>query len=297
MWIRNFRRGVSEAFSGLAKNALMTAASIIVVTSCLILFGVFLFITLNINNLASNVADSCEITVYITEEADKEGKIQSISNQIKKLEHMESITYEDGVETFKKIKKKMPKDQLDSFSGLPDDVMSDSFTVKVDAIENSMELAEQIRKIDGVESVKTGEDVVGFITTFNNIARQVSFWAILAFMLISIFIISNTIKLTVHNRRREINIMKYIGATDAYIRWPFIMEGILVGLISAGVAFAVTYFAHTAIDKATGKNIISILEILKFKNVWDIFAVAYAVLGVIIGAIGSGFSIRKYLKV
>ena len=297
MWIRNIRRGIAEAFSGLAKNALMTAASIIVVTSCLILFGVFLFITVNINNLASNVADSCEITVYITEEADKDGKIQTISNQIKKLDHLESITYEDGVETFKKIKKGMDKDQLDSFSGLPDDVMSDSFTVKADDISNTMGLAEKISKIDGVERVKTGEDVVGFINTFNTIARQVSLWAILAFMLISIFIISNTIKLTVHNRRREINIMKYIGATDAYIRWPFSMEGILVGLISAGVAFTVTYFAHTAIDKATGKNIISILEILKFKNVWDIFAVSYAVLGVIIGAIGSGFSIRKYLKV
>ena len=118
-------------------------------------------------------------------------------------------------------------------------------------------------------------------------------------MFISIFIISNTVKLTVHNRRREINIMKYVGATDSYIKWPFIIEGIIVGLISAGIAYLVTSSVYTGLVSTTSQNasVVSFIKLLSFKEIWHIFALSYAGLGAVIGAIGSAMSVRKYLKV
>ena len=119
-------------------------------------------------------------------------------------------------------------------------------------------------------------------------------------MLISIFIISNTVKLTVHNRRKEINIMKYVGATDSYIRWPFIFEGIFAGVISAAIAFAATNSSYMAVSNFLDGALTSVsmmVDILKFGSIWKVIACSYLILGAAIGALGSAFSIRKYLKV
>ena len=300
MWIRNIRRFIAEAFSGMFKNALMTIASIIVVTSCLIMLGVFLIVTLNVNNLSDNLADSCQVKAYVTDEAQKDpAKLTEIENAIKKLKYAKEVEYENGVERFKEMKSKMTADELENLEGLPEDLLNDAYNVTVDDISNTDKISKSLRKIDGVKSVKNGQDVVTVINSIQKTVKNVSLWIILAFMLISIFIISNTVKLTVHNRRKEINIMKYVGATDSYIRWPFIIEGVMVGLISALVAFGITYSAYTALYNAANNDvsIVKFVELLKFSDIWDIFAIAFAGLGAIIGALGSAFSIRKYLKV
>lgn len=300
MWIRSMRRFIAEAFSGMFKNGLMTVASIIVVTSCLIMLGVFLVVTLNVNNLSENIADSCQVKVYVTDDAQKDAKkLKEIRKAIEDIHYAEDVQYENGVKRFKKIKEDMSAEELESFNGLPDDLLNDAFNVTVNDITNTSKITEELKKIDGVEKVANDQDVVSIINTVRNTVKNVSVWIILAFMLISIFIISNTVKLTVHNRRKEINIMKYVGATDSYIRWPFIIEGIIVGLISAGVAFIVTNSLYAALYNAVSndQSIVKFIELLKFKNIWDIFAVSYAGLGAIIGALGSAFSIRKYLKV
>ena len=300
MWIRNIRRFIAEAFSGMFKNALMTIASIIVVTSCLIMLGVFLIVTLNVNNLSDNLADSCQVKAYVTDEAQKDpAKLNEIEQAIKKLKYAKEVEYENGVERFKEMKSKMTADELENLEGLPEDLLNDAYNVTVDDISNTGKISKSLRKIDGIKSVKNGQDVVTVINSIQKTVKNVSLWIILAFMLISIFIISNTVKLTVHNRRKEINIMKYVGATDSYIRWPFIIEGIMVGLISAAIAFGVTYSAYSALYNAANNDasIVKFVELLKFSDIWDIFAIAFAGLGTIIGAMGSAFSIRKYLKV
>lgn len=300
MWIRNIRRFIAEAFSGMFKNALMTIASIIVVTSCLIMLGVFLIVTLNVNNLSDNLAESCQVKAYVTDEAQKDpAKLTEIENAIKKLRYTKDVVYENGVERFKEMKSKMSADELENLEGLPEDLLNDAYNVTVDDISNTGKISKLLRKIDGIKSVENGQDVVTVINSIQKTVKNVSLWIILAFMLISIFIISNTVKLTVHNRRKEINIMKYVGATDSYIRWPFIIEGVMVGLISAGIAFGITYSAYSALYNAANADasIVKFVELLKFSDIWDIFAIAFAGLGAIIGAMGSAFSIRKYLKV
>lgn len=296
---RRLRRFIAEAFSGMAKNGLMTVASIVVVTSCLIMLGVFLVVTLNVNSISDDIADSCQVKVYVSREAQDGGKLPGIEKKIKKIPYTKDVTYENGVEAFKEIKDGMTDDELVSFNGLPDDLLPDAFNVTVDDISNTGKITKILKEIDGVERVDNGEDVVTIINSVRQTVKNVSFWIILAFMLISIFIISNTVKLTVHNRRKEINIMKYVGATDSYIRWPFIIEGIIVGLISAAIAFGVTHSVYSALYTAVSndKSIVKFLELLKFTQIWKVFAISYAGLGAVIGAMGSAFSVRKYLKV
>jgi len=300
MWIRSIRRFISEAFAGIFKNGLMTIASVVVVTSCLIMLGVFLVVTLNVNYISESIADSCQVKAYVTDEAQKDTqKLKEIEASIRALKYTEDVQYENGVQRFKDIKKKMDENELASFEGLPDDVLPDAFNVTVNDIINTQKITEELKKIDGIKKVENGQDVVTMINNIRNTVKNFSIWIILAFMLISIFIISNTVKLTVHNRRKEINIMKYVGATDSYIRWPFIIEGIIVGLVSAGVAFAVTYSLYDALYNTVSNDasIVKFLKLLKFSEIWKVFALSYAGLGAVIGAIGSAFSIRKYLKV
>ena len=300
MWIRNLRRFIAEAFSGMFKNALMTIASIVVVTSCLIMLGVFLVVTLNVNKLSDNLADACQVKAYVTDEAQQSpDELKKIEQAIKKLKYANEVQYENGVERFNEMKSKMTADELENLEGLPEDLLNDAYNVTVDEISNTEKITKSLREIDGIKSVKNGQDVVTVINSLQKTVKNVSLWIILAFMLISIFIISNTVKLTVHNRRKEINIMKYVGATDSYIRWPFIIEGIIVGLISALIAFGITYSAYSALYGLANndQSIVKFVQLLKFSEIWDIFAVSFAGLGVIIGALGSAFSIRKYLKV
>jgi len=219
MLIRRMRRFIAEAFSGMFKNGLMTIASIIVVTSCLIMLGVFLVVTLNVNYLSESLTDSCQVKAYVTDEAQKdEASLKRIENTIKKLKYTESVEYENGVERFEEMKKDMSPEELETLEGLPDDLLNDAYNVTVKDISDTNKISDELRKIDGIKSVKNGQDVVTVINTIQKTVKNVSIWIILAFMLISIFIISNTVKLTVHARRKEINIMKYVGATDSYIR-------------------------------------------------------------------------------
>lgn len=300
MWIRNFRRFIAEAFSGMVKNGLMTVASVIVVTSCLFIFGVFMTVTLNINHIGETLANSCQVQVFITKDAKYGGMIQSISDQIKKIDHLEDISYESGEETFRKYKEGLTASERKAFSGLPKDVVSDSFLITLDDISYTEDFAKQVKHIDGVESVENRQDMVNIINELTGLIRRVSFWIVIVFMLISIFIISNTVKLTVHNRRKEINIMKYVGATDSYIRWPFVIEGMIVGIISAVIAFVVTQSCYLGITNAMNTSMSSVsitIDILKFSSIWQTIVCSYLALGVAIGAMGSAFSIRRYLKV
>ena len=299
MSIRMLRRFIAEACSGMVRNGLMTIASLFVVTSCLFIFGVFMVITLNINYMGEQLANECQIQAYITSEAKYGGKIQGISDQIKQIEGISGVSFETGEVTFENFKSGLSSSELAAFEGLPENIISDSFKVTLKDISLSESVVAALEAIDGVERVENRQDIMNIINNITQIIRNVSIWIIIIFALISLFIISNTIKLTVHSRGREINIMKYVGATDAYIRWPFIIEGILVGCASAGLAYFITQGAYMGIMSAVEKNssLSALLNLRTFGEIWNQLLVAYMVLGAFIGAFGSAIAVRRYLKV
>ncbi len=299
MSIRMFRRFIAEACSGLFKNGLMTFASLVVVTSCLFIFGVFMTVTMNINYLGQELANQCQIQAYITPEAKYGGKIQEISDQIKRMDNISEVSFETGEQTFTDFKNGLDKDELASFEGLPDNLISDSFKVTLTDISASESVVAKLEAIDGVERVENKQDIMNLVNNVTQIIRHISIWIVVIFAAISLFIISNTIKMAVHNRGKEINIMKYVGATDAYIRWPFILEGIIVGCVAAVIAFFITQGAYVGVTTALAKNssISAIVKLVAFGDMWNKIIVSYLLLGAFIGAFGSGISVRRYLKV
>ena len=299
MSIRMFRRFVAEACHGMVKNGLMTIASLFVVTACLFIFGVFMVVTMNINYLGEQLANQCQIQVYITSEAKYGGMIQGISDQIKQIPEISGVTFETGEQTFENFKADLSEEELVYFGGLPSDIISDSFKVTLEDISQSEEVAQKLSQIQRVERVENSQDIINIVNNVTQIIRHISVWIIIIFAFISLFIISNTIKLAVHSRGREINIMKYVGATDAYIRWPFIIEGILTGLVAAVISYFITQFAYMGVASAIDNTsaIGSIINLKKFSEIWNTILVSYLLLGSLIGAFGSAISVRRYLKV
>ncbi len=300
---RAIRRSLVEGIRGMVKNGLMTVTSVFVVTACIFIFGIFLMITFNINNMTGRMADQYHVDVYVEKTTASDGisydaRKASVKDEIMKIDNIDTseIKPVSGAEKFKATKAEMSEDELKAFEGLPDDFMPDAFNVKLEDITKVNETCEALMAIDGVESVENSNDLAKLISGIKDTVKTFSVWIIVIFAIISLFIISNTIKLTVHNRRKEINIMKYVGATDSYIKGPFIMEGMLVGIISAVVAFFISEWSYLGL--MTSIPIMpSSIGLLAFGDIWFKLIGSYALLGCIIGAFGSWISVRRYLKV
>ena len=300
MLIRNLRRMLKDAFKSVFRNGFMSIASILVSVACLFIFGVFIMLTINMNYMGQQIASQCQIEVNVNEQITDNAKLEEIKNEITKNEFVKEVIFVSGEERYEEYKKSIPKEQQEFFSGVPADIISDLFKVSLNDISKTKEVSAYIEKIDGVSWVKRFEGLSSAIQTATNIVRNVSIWIVIIFAVISIFIISNTIKLTVHNRRKEINIMKYVGATDSFIRGPFVTEGMLVGLIAAIVAFFLTQGAYNSILNVIGISANSESSIVTFKSFSDmalVVSLGYLVIGLGLGALGSSVSMRKYLKV
>lgn len=302
---RAIKRSITEGIRGMFKNGLMTITSVFVVTACIFVFGVFMMITSNINYMTETMANKYQMDVYVERPSDGdvalyEARKEYVKSEIVKIDNIDkdTITHVDGVEKFKKFKEGLDPDELKSFAALPEDVIADAFAVRMTDLKKADETYEALSKISGVESVENSNEFVEAINGIKGTVKTFSVWIIVIFAIISLFIISNTIKLTVHNRRKEINIMKYVGATDSYIRGPFIMEGMLVGIVSAVVAFFISRITYLGLMSSLGSgSFMSASDFMPFGELWVILLVSYIVLGTIIGAFGSSISVRRYLKV
>jgi len=263
-------------------------------------FGVFTMLTININYMGEQAANQCQIQVFVDESIADEAVINGIRDQIKKNQYVKDLTYQSGDDLFNEYVASIPKDQQAYFSGVPSSIISDIFKVTLTDISQTKSVADYISKIDGVKSVKSFDKLTTNVQRITKTVRNISIWVVIIFAFISIFIISNTIKLTVHNRRKEINIMKYVGATDSFIRGPFVTEGMLVGFIAAVIAFFLTEYGYNSLLKFIGGSAVSGTTIIAFKTFSDmalIIAGGYLAIGIGLGAVGSAVSMRKYLKV
>lgn len=303
--LRAIKRSFTEGIRGMFKNGLMSIASIFVVTACIFIFGIFLMITFNINHITSTMADNYQIDVYVEKPISSDGasydEIKArVKEEIMQIDNIDTsnITLNKGSEIFEAYKEGLSEKELKSMERYPEDFIPDAFSVRMKDITKVDETFKALSAIKNVESVENSNDIVKIISGIEDVVKTFSVWIIVIFAIISLFIISNTIKLTVHNRRREINIMKYVGATDSYIRGPFIMEGILVGIVSAVVAFFISQWSYMGIMSSLDvTSFMQTSDLLSFSDMWVDLMAAYLILGCLIGAFGSSISVRRYLKV
>lgn len=288
--LRTIRYFFKEAFVNLFRNGWMSLASIGAVASALIIFGSFLMISINFDYIAKNVESQVEITAYVEDSVDKL-KINQIELSIKSLDGVKEVVFVSKEQALEEFKKQVGEELLEGI----ENPLPNSFRIKVETPQEVAGVAERIQKIEGIEEVKYGKGVVEKLFKVTYWMRLMGLAVMAIFATISVFIISNTIRITVFSRRREISIMKYIGATDWFVRWPFLIEGMMLGFTGSLIAIALLAVGYSYLYNMVKLNVpmISLLPLKEFNE----YTLGLLLMGTFLGAFGSGFSIRRFLRV
>ena len=280
---------------------MFSLASIITMAACIFLVGVFYSLVTNVDNIAHKVEQEVPITVFFDEGTTDE-QMQEVGNLIQARPEVERVEFESGDQAWQNFKDKYFQGS-DAADGFKDDnplVNSSNYQVYLNQIEKQTELVNYIQGLDHVREVNQSEQAANTLGSFNKLVSYASIIIIAILLLISIFLISNTVSVGISVRKEEIGIMKYIGATDAFVRAPFVLEGMVLGVIGAAIPLAALYFLYnTAVEFILTKfNVLT--GVVDFIPVWQIYQVLLPIvlhLGIGIGIIGSIWTTRKHLRV
>lgn len=291
---------LKEGFSGLKKNLLMTVASIIAVAACISIMSFSYCVVSNLQYMLDQMEDSIGISVFLKGDLTSED-IENMKTTISGLDHVTNVTYISPADALDQLKDQWGADE-DIFIGLDDtnNPLSHSFQVELDQIESQDAVLAELQKIEGVDKVEYGQSLSEMLMSVSNVFQVAGILVMLVLGVISVMIIINTIRISVMNRRVEINIMKYVGATDWFIRWPFIIEGIIIGLIGAILPMLVGMPMYGKTVSLFYNHIPFVENFVRFRVVGDVFSFvlpAALIFGILLGVVGSVTSIRKHLQV
>ncbi|MCI6158394.1 MAG: permease-like cell division protein FtsX [Selenomonadaceae bacterium] len=295
MKLRTAEYFITEVAHSLKRNNWMSIASIGTVAVSLFVFGVFMILVVNVNRMADMLESQVQISVYL-EDGVKTADKDALEADIRKMQGIESVKYVDKDEAKARLSERLgdQKYLLDALGG--QNPLPDSFEITVTEPSLVETAAQAISRYDGVESVKYGQDVVQHLFDITRLMRIFGVALMLLLAGATIFIISNTIRLTVFARRKEIAIMKYVGATDWFIRWPFLLEGVVLGCIG-GVLAALALRSFYAAMAAKIYSTLAFFPLMPQYPFMHIATVCILLSGMVIGAIGSTISLKRFLKV
>ena len=292
---------LKQGIKNIKRNWMFSLASIITMAACIFLVGVFYSLVTNVDNIAHKVEQEVPITVFFDEGTTDE-QMQEVGNLIQARQEVERVEFESGDQAWQNFKDKYFQGS-DAADGFKDDnplVNSSNYQVYLNQIEKQTELVNYIQGLDHVREVNQSEQAANTLGSFNKLVSYASIIIIAILLLISIFLISNTVSVGISVRKEEIGIMKYIGATDAFVRAPFVLEGMVLGVIGAAIPLVVLYFLYnTAVEFILTKfNVLT--GVVDFIPVWQIYQMLLPIgllLGIGIGFIGSIWTTRKHLRV
>ncbi len=290
----NFTYFFSEGVGNMFSHGFMSFAAIGITVACLVVMGTFSLVAYNAEVQLETLESEYEILAFVDETCD-DARTQQVGRALSKIANVkdvEFITKEQATESFEK---KYENDYM--LQDLDAEIFRDRYAVFVSDLNAVNQTAEAIRGVEGVAKVRVDEDIAGGFITLRNVAGIVCIALIAILLVVSVFIISNTIKLTTFDRRDEIAIMKMVGATDGFIRWPFVYEGFFLGLISAVVAFLLQWLLYASVAKSlTMSDTMQLLKIVPFETIWQPVMVIFGAAGILIGIGGSLTAIRKFLR-
>ncbi len=302
-----FRYLTRQGLHNLSRNKLMSVASIGVLTACLMITGIAALLSVNVNSFVDYLGAQNKVIVYLQLDADEE-TIDEAKQEIAKIDNILDYTYvskEDALEETKSWISEYDDgayaNVLDGYEGENNPLYA-SFRVTVDDLTRISETVDKLEKLPGVDFVDSPSELAGTLVTLKNTVNLAGWGLVAILAIVSLVVISNTIRLTVFARRKEINIMKFVGATNGFIRLPFLVEGTAIGLISALIAFALVSGGYLALIEGVSRQGSSWLSnlyysLLSYQVIWPWLAGGFVLSGVLIGGVGSAMSIRKHLKV
>ena len=293
---RNIRYFISQGIKGVLANRLMSLASIGIVTASLFLFGFFILLGSNLNYVSDQIRQQCEINVYLPKGTPRDA-VREVGSKLSLIPNVKEARLYTKEERFQDYKESIYSDRAGVIDTLKEDnPLRDAYILELADIEVAEEVAEAARKVSGVEEVKDSRHIFNKIISITNAVRHASIWFVFILTIISIFIISNTIKLGMFSRRREINIMKFVGATNWFIRFPFMIEGMILGFIGAALSSVIIIISYSAILPQIAE-FMGTIKLLDTQSVKSLVMWSFGTLGIGIGILGSYMSIRKHLHV
>ena len=291
---------VKEGFGGLKKNLLMTVASIIAVAACISIMSFSYCVVSNLQYMIQQMEDSIGISVFLEDGATSED-IEIMRGELEKIQHVTKVTYVSPADSLEMLKEEWGAEE-DIFIGLDDESnpLAHSFQIDLDEIHSQKEVLQALEQVDGIDNVEYGQSVSEVLVKISKVFQIFGLLVMLILGIISVMIIINTIRISVTNRRIEINIMKYVGATDWFIRWPFIIEGIMIGLVGAIVPTLAGMPIYAKVIHVFYDYVPFVRSFVQFKPMGEVFTFVLPVallFGILLGVVGSVTSIRKHLQV
>lgn len=298
MKFRVIKNIIKQGFQGMWRNRSMGLASITSISSVLMILGLVLIMVLSINNLVMDTKDKFdEIQIYIEDDVSDE-KLSSIEDKIKNNEGVLSVMYESKEQALENWKKDWEENAY-LLDGIETNPLPNSYIIQLKNLEYADSVVDSIKGMEGIEKIQYNKEITENLILVSNYIRLGGIIITGVLIFVSIFIISNTIKITVASRKREINIMKYVGATNDYIRGPFIIEGVLFGLIAALISIVVVYYGYGYFFDSIKETLFSMFTVVLAppEDLFSDIAIIFIAIGVGIGALGSLLSLKRYLNV
>lgn len=294
---RSFGYLTKEGFRNIWANRMMSIASIAVLLSCLIMIGSAFMVLMNIQRVIDNIEDMNVIVAYVREDVD-EVQTAALGDELIAMKNVSDAEFVDK-ETALKEQLDAMGTNADYFAG-KEDILPDSYKISVEDMEEFDATAKEISKLPQIESIRDNKDVAVALANIRSTVMYISIGIIVLLMIVSLFIISNTVRITMFSRRLEISIMKSVGATNGFIRWPFVIEGILLGIISAGLSLGAVWGIYEVVKKSIVSMLGNVMGIgsslIEFKEYLVLLLASFLAIGVLSGVVGSMVSIRRYLK-
>ena len=294
------RYTIEQGLRNIVKNKMFSIASIATMAACIFMFGIFYSLITNVQYIVEKAEEGVAIVVFVNEDVTDE-QLKNIEKKLNAREEVLEVKYVSADEAWKEFQKDYFGEDSDAAAGFEENPLenSDNFEVYMKDIEKQKDLVEYAEGLQGVRKVNKSEQVADALTNVNMLIAYVSGAIILVLLAVAIFLISNTVAMGITIRKEEIAIMKYIGAKDSFVRAPFILEGVLIGIFGAAVPLVILYFAYEkAINYILTKFSIlnTLLDFLPVSAVYKTLLPVGLALGVGIGFVGSFFTIKKHLK-
>ena len=285
---------IREGFRSIGTHGFMSFATVTIIMACLIIMGSVTLLSLNIDRLIKNLESQNEVVVFVDEDY-TEDAARALQGSIEQVENVGSVDFVTRGEAFDTFMENYTSDLAE---GLDDQVLRDRYVIHLTDISRMGETKSALESIEGVAKVKAHLDYAKTFITIRNVVSVVSLALIAMLVFVSIFIMSNTIKLATFGRREEIGIMKMVGASNAFIRLPFVVEGLVLGILGGGLGFLAEWGVYELLTKkVVGSVAGSFLSVLPFQQIALPMFVSYMAIGILIGAFGGVNAIKNYLDV
>ena len=291
----DFRYFAHEGLSNMFSHGFMSFAAIGITVACLLIMGTFTLVAVNANELLRDLEQENEILAYVDDSYD-ETQARALQKKLQSIPNVASAAFISKEEAMEEFKAQYPDEAL--FQDLDPEILRDRYAIKIADLRQQKQTVEQVKAVEGIAKVNAYEEIAGGFITVRNVATVVCVALIAILFVVSVFIISNTIKLTTFDRREEIAIMRMVGATNGFIRWPFVYEGFMIGFLGAIIAFGLQWALYAAVARGVDTNeTLQLISIIPFTEMWEPVAVSFAAAGIVIGVGGSLSAIRKFLQV